>query len=111
MSRSDRKKERLAGQKRVGVISLGCPKNLVDTEVMLGHLDNAGYEFIQDPEEADVILINTCSFIESAREESIQTILEAAKLKTDRQVETSGGRGLLDPALPGGSGPGDARGG
>jgi len=66
---------------RVGIISLGCAKNLVDTEVMLGHLDRAGYEFVQDPAEADVILVNTCSFIEDAREESVQTILEAAQLK------------------------------
>jgi ribosomal protein S12 methylthiotransferase len=81
LSRSERKDGLPATHKRVGVISLGCPKNLVDTEVMLGHLDGAGYEFVQDPQEADMILINTCSFIESAREESVQTILEAAKLK------------------------------
>ena len=66
---------------RIGVISLGCAKNLVDTEVMLGHLDRAGCTFVEDPAEADVILINTCSFIEAAREESIQTILETAELK------------------------------
>ena len=66
---------------RIGVISLGCAKNLVDTEVMLGHLDRAGCTFVEDPAEAEVILINTCSFIEAAREESIQTILETAELK------------------------------
>jgi len=66
---------------RVGVISLGCAKNLVDTEVMLGHLDRAGCEFVRDVREAELILINTCGFIEAAREESIQTILEAAELK------------------------------
>ena len=66
---------------RIGVISLGCPKNLVDTEVMLGHLDLEGWEFVSDPQEADVILINTCSFIASAREESIRTIIETAELK------------------------------
>ena len=65
----------------VGVISLGCAKNLVDTEVMLGHLDRAGCAFVQNPAEAEVILINTCGFIEAAREESIRTILEAAELK------------------------------
>jgi ribosomal protein S12 methylthiotransferase len=67
--------------KRIGVISLGCPKNLVDTEVMLGHLGRAGWTFVADPSEADVILVNTCSFIEPAREESIRTILEAAEHK------------------------------
>ena len=66
---------------KVGVISLGCAKNLVDTEVMLGHLDRAGCEFVRDLAEAELILVNTCSFIEAAREESIQTILEAAELK------------------------------
>jgi ribosomal protein S12 methylthiotransferase len=66
---------------RVGVISLGCAKNLVDTEVMLGHLDRAGCEFVQDPEQAELMLVNTCSFIDAAREESIRTILEVAELK------------------------------
>ena len=66
---------------RIGVISLGCPKNLVDTEVMLGHLDREGWEFVQDPRDADLIVVNTCSFIASAREESIRTILETAQYK------------------------------
>lgn len=66
---------------RVGVISLGCAKNLVDTEVMLGHLGEAGCSFVADPAEADVIVVNTCSFIGPAREESIRTILDAAELK------------------------------
>ena len=66
---------------KVGVISLGCAKNLVDSEVMLGHLARAGCTFVQDPAEADVILVNTCGFIEAAREESVETILEAAELK------------------------------
>ncbi len=66
---------------RIGVVSLGCAKNLVDTEIMLGHLDRAGHRFVRDPAEADVLVINTCGFIEPAREESVQTILEAAELK------------------------------
>ncbi len=66
---------------KVGVISLGCAKNLVDSEVMLGHLGRAGCRFVNDPADADVILVNTCGFIEAAREESIETILEAAELK------------------------------
>ena len=71
---------------RVGVISLGCAKNLVDTEVMLGHLDRAGCEFVQDPEQAELMLVNTCSFIDAAREESIRTILEVAELKRTGQL-------------------------
>ena len=66
---------------RIGVISLGCAKNLVDTEVMLGHLDLASREIVREPSEADVLVVNTCSFIGPAREESIETILEAAELK------------------------------
>jgi len=66
---------------KIGVISLGCAKNLVDSEVMLGHLGKTGCSFVQDPAEADVILVNTCSFIEAAREESLETIIEAAGLK------------------------------
>ena len=52
---------------KIGVISLGCSKNLVDTEVMLGHLDAAGCAFVQEPSEADVLVVNTCSFIGDAR--------------------------------------------
>lgn len=66
---------------RIGMISLGCAKNLVDTEVMLGHLGDAGCAFVEDPAEADVIVVNTCGFIGPAREESIRTILDAAELK------------------------------
>ncbi len=73
--------------KRVGVISLGCAKNLVDTEVLLGHLERAGWDSVQDPALADVIVVNTCSFIEPAREESIQTILEAAELKKTGRLQ------------------------
>jgi len=66
---------------RVGVVSLGCAKNLVDTEVMLGHLDAEGAEFVTDPEQAEVLLVNTCAFIGEAREESVRAILDAAELK------------------------------
>jgi len=72
---------------RIGVISLGCSKNLVDTEVMLGHLDRAGYAFVLDSADADVIVVNTCGFIEAARQESIQTILEAAELKKTGRLQ------------------------
>ena len=62
-------------------ISLGCDKNLVDTERMLGFLDRDGYTFTDDENEADIILVNTCCFIGDAKEESVNTILEMAKLK------------------------------
>jgi ribosomal protein S12 methylthiotransferase len=67
---------------RVGFVSLGCPKNLVDSEVMMGLLARAGAELTRRAEDADVIVVNTCSFIESAQQESINTILEMAGLKT-----------------------------
>jgi ribosomal protein S12 methylthiotransferase len=68
---------------KVGFVSLGCPKNLVDSEVMMGMLAQAGAELIQRAEDADVIVVNTCSFIESAQQESVNTILEMARHKTD----------------------------
>jgi len=69
--------------KKVGFISLGCPKNLVDSEVMMGHLKQNGYQITADAAEADTVVVNTCGFIDSAKQESIDTILEAAQLKTN----------------------------
>jgi ribosomal protein S12 methylthiotransferase len=69
--------------KKVGFISLGCPKNLVDSEVMMGQLKANGYELTADASEADTVVVNTCGFIDSAKKESIDTILEAARWKTD----------------------------
>jgi ribosomal protein S12 methylthiotransferase len=66
---------------KVGMVSLGCPKNLVDSEVMLGTLEGKGYELTPDPAEADVIVVNTCTFIDPARKESVDTILEMAEFK------------------------------
>ena len=66
---------------RIGVISLGCAKNLVDTERMLGLLRAAGHTFVSAPAEADVLIVNTCGFIEPAKQESIDTILEMAAYK------------------------------
>src|SRR3989475_12476334 len=66
----------------VGFVSLGCPKNLVDSEVMMGMLAQAGAELVPRSEEADVIVVNTCSFIDSAQQESVNTILEMAQQKT-----------------------------
>src|SRR6185437_8940133 len=66
---------------KVGFISLGCPKNLVDSEVMMGQLQHHGFQITPNAEEADTIVVNTCGFIDSAKQESIDTILEAAQLK------------------------------
>ena len=66
---------------KAGIISLGCAKNLVDTENMLGLLKYAGIEITTDRNEADVIIVNTCGFIESAKSEAIETILDVADLK------------------------------
>ena len=63
---------------KVGFMSLGCPKNLVDSEVMLGHLRLKGYTLTSRLEEAEVLVVNTCGFIESAKKESIEAILQAA---------------------------------
>lgn len=67
--------------KKVGFVSLGCPKNLVDSEVMMGTLQEAGYEITNSAEEAETVVVNTCGFIESAKQESIDAILEATRLK------------------------------
>jgi ribosomal protein S12 methylthiotransferase len=67
----------------VHLLTLGCPKNLVDSELMLGVLANAGYEISTDPANAQVLIVNTCAFIEAAKKESIAAILEAAELKAN----------------------------
>ncbi|MGB8259725.1 MAG: MiaB/RimO family radical SAM methylthiotransferase [Terracidiphilus sp.] len=71
----------------VGFISLGCPKNLVDSEVMMGLLDRAGARLTSHPEEAEVLVVNTCSFIDTAKQESVDTILEMARLKTEGRAK------------------------
>jgi ribosomal protein S12 methylthiotransferase len=73
--------------KKIGFVSLGCPKNLVDSEVMMGQLKLAGYEITTDASEADTVVVNTCGFIESAKQESIDAILEAARLKTEGKAQ------------------------
>lgn len=67
--------------KKVGFVSLGCPKNLVDSEVMMGLLEGAHHQITPDKEEADIIIVNTCGFIDAAKQESIDTILEMAQYK------------------------------
>jgi ribosomal protein S12 methylthiotransferase len=73
--------------KKVGFISLGCPKNLVDSEVMMGQLKQNGYQITADAADAETVVVNTCGFIDSAKKESIDTILEAAQLKTNGQAK------------------------
>ena len=68
----------------VGFISLGCSKNLVDTEMTIGLFKNNGYKIVNNEEEADILVVNTCGFIESAKEEAINTILEMAEYKKKR---------------------------
>ena len=68
---------------KIGFVSLGCPKNLVDSEVMLGLAERAGHEVTERAEGADVIVVNTCAFIDKAKEESVETILEMARHKRD----------------------------
>jgi ribosomal protein S12 methylthiotransferase len=70
---------------RVGLISLGCAKNLVDAEIMLGSLLKSGVEITNDAAQADAVIVNTCSFIDSAQEESVDTILESVELRDARQ--------------------------
>ena len=69
--------------KRVGMISLGCPKNQVDAEIMLSKLENDGFEIVNDPMDADVVIVNTCGFIEDAKKESIENILDMISYKED----------------------------
>src|ERR1700693_768925 len=66
---------------KIGFVSLGCPKNLVDTEVMMGHLAERGHQLTAQPGDAEVLVVNTCSFIDPAKQESIDTILEMAEYK------------------------------
>ncbi len=72
---------------KIGFISLGCPKNLVDSEVMMGLLEARGHEITRLPEEADALVVNTCSFIEPAQQESVDAILEAARHKATGRAQ------------------------
>ena len=80
-------------------MSLGCPKNLVDSEVMMGQLAAAGYEITNDAAEADTVVVNTCGFIESAKQESVDAILEATRLKTRREGHACDRRRMLGGTL------------
>ncbi|MDB6020736.1 MAG: ribosomal protein methylthiotransferase, partial [Pedosphaera sp.] len=93
MKNSDAKKRPV----RVGLISLGCAKNLVDAEIMLGSLIKGGVEITNDAAEADVVIVNTCSFIDSAQEESVDAILESGEL---REAKNRGQGLIVSGCLP-----------
>src|SRR5438105_4696782 len=82
---------------RVGLISLGCAKNLVDAEIMLGSLLKSGVEIINDAAQADVVIVNTCSFIDAAQEESVDAILQSAEL---REANNRGQGLIVSGCLP-----------
>lgn len=71
--------------KNIALISLGCAKNLVDSEVMLGYLANDGYTFVSQPKDADIIIINTCGFIQPAKNEAVDSIRMALDLKKNKR--------------------------
>ena len=72
---------------RVSLVSLGCARNLVDSEVLLGHAVGEGLALVREPEDADVVVVNTCGFIEAAKQESIDTLLESVKLKQEGRIK------------------------
>jgi ribosomal protein S12 methylthiotransferase len=81
------KEKKFDQMKKVGFVSLGCPKNLVDSEVMMGTLQQAGYEITNNAEDAETVVVNTCGFIESAKQESIDAIIEATRLKDEGKAK------------------------
>ena len=82
-------------KKKVGLVSLGCPKNQVDSEVMLGSLLQAGYELTAEAGEADIVIVNTCGFIDQAKEESIDTLIEMGELKKNGRCQALIATGCL----------------
>src|SRR5438132_11690840 len=80
---------------KIGFVSLGCPKNLVDTEVMMGQLTASGHELTPHPSDADVIVVNTCSSIDPAKQESVDTILEMAEYKKTGRAQRLSVAGCL----------------
>ena len=73
--------------KKISLVSLGCAKNLVDSEILVGGLKKEGFEMVSDSSDADVVIVNTCGFLDTAREESVDTILDCATLKDTSNVE------------------------
>ena len=74
-------------RKKLHLISLGCAKNLVDSEILLGGLKNTQYDVTEEPDNADTVIVNTCGFLDLAREESVDTILQAAELRKTGSIE------------------------
>ena len=87
---------------RISIISLGCPKTLVDSEVILGKLQDARYRLVNDPESSDVVLLNTCGFIKDAKQESIDAILKLIDLKKRKKLLSLIVMGCLVQRLCGG---------
>ncbi|MBT4270682.1 MAG: 30S ribosomal protein S12 methylthiotransferase RimO [Candidatus Marinimicrobia bacterium] len=85
---------------KLNMISLGCAKALVDSEILLGGLKNSNFDITQEPEEADTIVVNTCGFLDMAREESIETILQAAELKKSGKLKQLVVMGCLSERYP-----------
>src|SRR6186713_2545238 len=88
-------------ERTIHFVSLGCPKNRVDSEVMLGVAERAGYRHVDDAADASVIVVNTCGFIDAAKQESIQTILELAEHKRSGSCEKLVVAGCLSQRHPG----------
>ena len=87
-------------KKNINLISLGCAKNLVDSEIIVGGMKTSGLNIVDDPDQADTIIINTCGFLDQAREESIDTILQAAELKKTGKLENLIVMGCLSERYP-----------
>ena len=95
---------------KIGFVSLGCPKNLVDSEVMLGLAREAGHTLTHDAADADVLVVNTCAFIDSAKQESINAILEMAAAQDDRPLPAARRHRVPGGALPRRAAQGNPRG-
>ena len=93
-------KNKLQNRKSVNLISLGCAKNLVDSEILLGGINQTNLDIVKNPEEADTIIVNTCGFLDIAREESVNTILEAAELKNTGNLQELVVMGCLSERYP-----------
>jgi ribosomal protein S12 methylthiotransferase len=93
-------KNKPQNRKSVNLISLGCAKNLVDSEILLGGLNQTNLDIVKDPEDADTIIVNTCGFLDIAREESVNTILEAAELKNTGNLKELVVMGCLSERYP-----------
>ena len=93
-------KNKLQNRKSVNLISLGCAKNLVDSEILLGGINQTNLDIVKDPEDADTIIVNTCGFLDIAREESVNTILEAAELKNTGNLQELVVMGCLSERYP-----------